>query len=789
MAKISVEQILKKAKIFQRQGEIFEAQRLYQQILQTFPKNMRAQQGLINLMKLKKDEIKKNPPLEVINQLLNLFNTRQFLKVVELAQSFTKRYSNTFFIWNILGASATEMGEIDKAIHAYKMAIFIKPDYADAYNNMGVALEKKGKVDEAIKLYKKAILLKHDYAMAYNNLGNAFKYQDKLHEAIEAYEKAIFLKPDYSEAYNNLGNLFKDQGKLDEALDACHKSISFKPDYALAYNNIGSILSDQNKPEESVNAFKKAISLKPEYADPYNNLGNVIKYQGKLNEAITFYEKAISLKPDYADAYCNMANIFEEQGKLDKAMDAYKTVILLEPDDYLIYNKMGNVFKDQGNVEEAIKAFKKAILLKPNYASAYNNMGIALKDQGKLDEAIEAFKKAISLKVDYATAYSNIGNILKDQGKLDEAIEAHEKAISLKPDYADAYCNMGVIFKHQGDFDKAIKAYKKALFLQPDFAQAHLNFGITLLNCGRIKEGFNEYEWRWKTPDFLSSYRHFLKPIWDGQTSLKDKILLLWSEQGIGDTINWSSCLPLLTSRSKHVILECQEKLVPLLRRSFPNIEVKVENRSLDIKRDDFDLHLPMGSLYKNFIDEIIENDKADSFLVPDPGRVKFWKKRLKSFGKGPYIGLCWKSSVVSTYRLQHYPPISEWSPVLKTPEVTFINLQYKDYADDIVKVQDEFGVTIHNFDDLDQYDDIDNVAALTAALDMVVSTKATPPMISAGVGTPTKIANWKQSAWNTILNNPVGPSIDMVNRNTWETWDTVFNLIREDIKTYIKLM
>ena len=128
--------------------------------------------------------------------------------------------------------------------------------------------------------------------------------------------------------------------------------------------------------------------------------------------------------------------------------------------------------------------------------------------------------------------------------------------------------------------------------------------------------------------------------------------------------MNWSSCLPLLASQAKCCILECQEKLVPLLTRSFPNVAVKAEDRSLDSKRDDFDFHLPMGSLYKHFIEEITQNAKGDAYLVPDPNRVKFWKERLNSVGKGPYIGICWKSSIVSPSRLQYYPPISEWSPV-----------------------------------------------------------------------------------------------------------------------------
>ena len=95
-----------------------------------------------------------------------------------------------------------------------------------------------------------------------------------------------------------------------------------------------------------------------------------------------------------------------------------------------------------------------------------------------------------------------------------------------------------------------------------------------------------------------------------------------------------------------------------------------------------------MGSLYKHFIEEILAKPKVDPYLIPDPVRVNYWKERLNSLGKGPYVGISWKSSVVSDYRRRHYPPITEWSPILTIPDITFINLQYKDFADDLAKGQ-----------------------------------------------------------------------------------------------------
>ena len=583
MAQLSVDQALMKAKSYVKKDDVIEAKKLYQVILQAFPKNLRAQQGLVALNKTRQNNVTQTPPQEAVDQLINLFNQGQFSAVVEQGQTLTKQYPEAFIVWNILGASTAQIGMLDEAIEAYKKCISLKPDYADAYSNMGVTLQ------------------------------------------------------------------------------------------------------------------------------------------------------------------------------------------------------------DQGNLEKAIVAHNKAISLKPNFADAYYNMGNVLNDQGKLDQAITAYNKALSLKPNYAKAYSNMGNALRDQGKLDEAIKAYNKSISLKPDYAEAFMNIGVAQQDQGKLDEAIGAYNKSISLKPDYADAHKNLSFTLLNRGRLKEGLDEYEWRWKTFKFLTQQRHFSQPLWDGTQSLNGKRILLWCEQGIGDTLNWSSCLSLVTSQAKHCILECPEKLVPLLKRSFPNVEVKAVNKSLDAVRDDFDFHLPMGSLYKHFFQEITKNTKPDAYLVPDPVRVAFWRKRLHSLGNGPYIGISWKSSVVSPYRLEHYPPISEWSPILSIPDVTFINLQYKDFADDLAKVKDDLGVTVHNFEDLDQYNNVDDVMALCAALDIAVTTKVTPMILSSAVGTPTKIANLRQSIWNNILFNPVSSSVEMFERNIWEPWDNVFSSIAEDIFTTTK--
>ena len=279
--------------------------------------------------------------------------------------------------------------------------------------------------------------------------------------------------------------------------------------------------------------------------------------------------------------------------------------------------------------------------------------------------------------------------------------------------------------------------------------------------------------------------RLFSKPLWDGNASLKGQRILIWGEQGPGDVVMWSSCLPFVAFKVEKCILECQEKLVPLLTRSFPNVEVKVENKSLDTKRDDFDFHLPIGSLFRHFIPEISKQTKPDAFLIPDLSRVNFWKERLNLLGKGPFVGISWKSPFMTPARLPNYTQISDWAPVLTLPNVTFINLQCSDFGDDLASILDEFGTTVHHFDDFNHYDDLDDVAALSAALDIVVSVSTAVSTIAAGVGTPTKMLHWRQSAWNNILFTPPGPSVDVFERNTWEPWDDVFQSVAKEIADF----
>lgn len=208
-----------------------EAERIYQDILARFPKNKRAIDGLKGLASrpVSKGSKAQDLPQHQLQALMALYEKGQLTLVIEHAEALTKQYPKACDVWNLMGASAAQIGQLDQAILAFKRVLAIKPDYADASYNIGKVLKQQGKLEEAIQAFNKALTIKPDYADAYYNMGNALKERGNLEEAILAYNNALNIKPNNADAYHNMGTVLEEQGKLEEAILAYKNAIAIKP--------------------------------------------------------------------------------------------------------------------------------------------------------------------------------------------------------------------------------------------------------------------------------------------------------------------------------------------------------------------------------------------------------------------------------------------------------------------------------------------------------------------------------------------------------------------------------
>ena len=635
-----------------------------------------------------------------------------------------------------------DQGKFTEAIEHAKIFTKKYPKVLIGWNILGIAQNHLGKVFEASQTFKN-LTKHHPYnADGFNNLGYTTQIQGNLDEAIEAYKKALLLKPDYADVYYNMGNAFKEQGNLEKAVEAYNKALSIKPDYAVAYSNMGNALKEQGNLEKAIEAYKKALLLKPDYAGAYNNMGNALKEQGNLEKAIEAYKKALLLKPDYAGAYNNMGNALQEQGNLGKAIEAYKL----------------------------------ALLLKPDYAEAYNNIGDTFQLQEKLDEALEAYKKALSLKPDYAEAYCNMGLVLYNKGNLDEALGAYNKALALRPDYTEVYNYMGLALDDKGKIDAAIETYAKALSLKPDHIDARWNQSLALLSKGDFGRGWKQYEERWERSNKIDLPYHSEKPRWAPN---RDGRVLIWLEQGLGDLIMFSSIIPELYKQTKKLIVQTDDRLIPLFKRSFHS-DIIYYGIKEKIPEDEYDYHIPIGSLPLYFRTDLQSFKKNNgAYLKANNIKVENLRSKLLSDGSKKLIGISWHSTNQLRGAQNRGITLKQLTPILQLPKTKLISLQYGNVKKDIDNLFTDYGIKIHQVSKIDNMKDIDGLASLITACDSIISIDNSTIHLAGALGKKSKLllpysCDWR---WGRGLSTSYWyNSVKLYHQTEIGNWDQVLS-------------
>ncbi len=266
----------------------------------------------------------------------------------------------------------------------------------------------KGSLDEAIAAYRQAIALEPNSAEAHGNLGNALKGKRQFEGAIAAFRQAIALDPRQANARFNLGVILRSQGQLDEAIAIFREVIVLNPNVPEVHNSLGNALKEKGELDGAIAAYRQAIALRPDLPETYSNLGTALRDKGELDEAIAAYRQAIVLRPSLAEAHGNLGIALRERGELDEAIAAYRAAIALRPNFADAYNNLGVALNERGNPDGAIAACRRAISLNPNYPEAQSNLGHSLRDRGEIDEAIAAYRQAITLRPDFAEAHSNL---------------------------------------------------------------------------------------------------------------------------------------------------------------------------------------------------------------------------------------------------------------------------------------------------------------------------------------------------------------------------------------------
>ena len=428
-----------------------------------------------------------------------------------------------------------------------------------------------------------------------------------------------------------------------------------------------------------------------------------------------------------------------QKGKLQQAELIYQKILQINPKNDEVLNLLGLIAYQVGKYQIATELINQAIDMDSSQSSFFNNLGLVLQKQDRLGEAIQAYRQSLELNPNDADIYSNFGTALKEQGQLEEAIDSYNTAIEIQSDHKEVYYNLGIALKEQGQLEEAIQVYYKAIEIQPQFANAQNNIGLILFLQGDFKNGWQQYQWRWKCDDFPSENRPFHQPSWNGSNP-SAKTILVWAEQGIGDEIMFASMLNDLRQSNANIMVECEQRLISLFQRSFPDIRFFCRTNPPDqqLLNPNIDYQISMGSLGQWLRTDLDSFKQGQSYyLTACPDKTAELRNKYQQLASGrKLVGISWKSTDISQRRAKSKSTSLEyWASVLSQPNCHFINLQYGDIETEVAKFESDTNLKVYQDKEIDPLVNLDGFAAQISALDLVISTSNTTVHMAGALG------------------------------------------------------
>ena len=457
-----------------------------------------------------------------------------------------------------------------------------------------------------------------------------------------------------------------------------------------------------------------------------------------------------------------------ESGRLAEAETIYRQILRAAPDHAETLHLLGALAHQRGRDAEAAELVARAVARKGDMPIFHNTLGIAYRALNRLDEAEAAYRRALALDPNFAEAHGNLGNLLHRKGDLDAAIEYQRRARDLEPGRAEFHSNLGTSLYDRGEFAAAEDCYRRAIALKPDYADAHFHLGVVRLHRGDFAEGWREYEWRWRASTFEQARRDFKQPQWRGE-ELKGARILLYPEQGFGDTLQFVRYAKLVAARGGRVWLESPPELLRLLSRIAGAERVFAAGTA----PADFAWQCPLLSLPFAFGTELTTVPAAIPYLAAEPEAVARWRQRLAS-RPDLRVGLTWAGRRTHRRDRARSLPPEALAPLAGIQGAAFYALQ-KEAASPLAWAED-LAPRLGDFAD---------TAAAISALDLVVTADTAVAHLAGALGKPVFILLPWVSDWRWLearADSPWYPTARLFRQRTPGGWDRVVTEVMQAI-------
>jgi tetratricopeptide (TPR) repeat protein len=478
-----------------------------------------------------------------------------------------------------------------------------------------------------------------------------------------------------------------------------------------------------------------------------------------------------------------------QNGRAQNAGRGCDEILAIDPNQPDALNLQGVLAHQAGRPAESAQFLHRAIHGRPADATFHYNLGVAEHVQGKLDAAISSYQETLRLQPNHADACNNLGFALAEKNRTDEALAYYERALQLRPDYAEAHSNTGLALAAIGKLEEALHHCDRALRIAPNNADARLVLAVLLLLKGDYERGWEEYEWRWKSGPMASrgigpgvpslSPPPYTQPLWDG-APLDGRTILLYAEQGLGDTLQFIRYAPLVQERGGTVIVECQSRLERLLGRS-PGIDSLIPTGS---PLPPFDFRAPLLSLPRILKTTLTMVPAEVPYVFPAPRLVDSWKKVLGALS-GYKVGIAWSADRRFDWGGRRRVALQQFAPLARIPGVRLISLQKGQAADEVGGLSGEFAITDFAAALDEAAGPFMDTAAIMKSLDLVISVDTSVAHLAGAVGVPVWIVLPFVPDWRWLMgrdDSPWYPTARLFRQSRPGEWDDVFRRIAVEL-------
>lgn len=531
--------------------------------------------------------------------------------------------------------------------------------------------------------------------------------------------------------------------------------------------------------EEAQLLLSQILQMSPQHPRANELLAYLFAARGQQDKAFEQLRMASQLKGALPSAFYALGRQYLDTGQFQDAISNLQISISGNGKFIEGLHDLGIAYAASGNLIKARETFEDALKLWPNSAEISYNLGRIYDDLGMLEEATKSYQDAINISPDFVEAYINLGDVNVEQCNYEAAINSYDAALAIDPMLADALVNRGVVFHITKQFEQALLSYDRAITINQGCAGAHFNKALTLIALGRYAEGWKEYEWRWLYEQFRSPTRRFAQPLWLGIQALDKKSLLIHSEQGLGDTIQFSRYLNALKNKGGQIYIEVEDPLIPLLDSM--KIGAVILKKGSELPK--FDYHCPMMSLplALNLSDsELLSSEK---YLQVEGDLIAAWQGRLGTHAL-PRVGVVWRGSLNHPNNKNRNIPLEKF--LLHLPR----GPQYISLQKELTKEEEEIlncSKMITDYSDL--LESFKDTAALVSCLDLVIGVDTSTIHLSGALGVRTwlllsYVQDWRwpssgdESAWYS--------SVKIFRQSKDQNWDPVLERLGREMDSLI---